>query len=126
MRKRNLPYFIDGIFWLIMWLLPVLFYMFNYLAYDIAVSGISIASFSDFIVNNFGISINSEIYTTLTTIFTDNNYLGVIDSTISNSLILYTIYIFFIELIHIFVDVILFVPRFAHNFIAKFQEVGND
>lgn len=126
MRKRNLPYLIDGIFWLIMWLLPVLFYMFNYLAYDIAVSGISIASFSDFIVNNFGISINSEIYTTLTTIFTDNNYLGVIDSSISNSLILYTIYIFFIELIHIFVDVILFVPRFAHNFIARFQEVGND
>lgn len=126
MRKRNIPILIDSIFWLIMWLLPVLFYLFNYLAYDISVDTISIASFSEFIVNNFGISTGSEIYTTLTTIFTDNNYLGVIDSTISNSLILYVIYIFFIELIHIFVDVILFIPRFAHNFIAKFQEVTND
>lgn len=126
MRKRNIPFLIDSIFWLIMWLMPVLFYLFNYLAYDITAAGVSVASFSEFIVNNFGISINSEIYTTLLTIFTDNNYLGVIDSTISNSLILYTIYLFFVELIHIFVDVILFVPRFAHNFIAKFQEVGND
>lgn len=126
MRKRNIPILIDSIFWLIMWLLPVLFYLFNYLAYDITASGISIASFSDFIINNFGISINSEIYNSLSTIFTDNNYLGVIDSNISNSLILYTIYIFFVELIHIFTDVILFIPRFAHNFIAKFQEVTND
>lgn len=126
MRKRNIPILIDSIFWLIMWLLPVLFYLFNYLAYDINIDTISIASFSEFIVNNFGISTGSEIYTTLTTIFTDNNYLGVIDSNISNSLILYVIYIFFIELIHIFVDVILFIPRFAHNFISKFQEVTND
>lgn len=126
MRKRNIPILIDSVFWLIMWLLPVLFYLFNYLSYDISSSGISIAAFSDFIVSNFGISDSSIIYTTLITIFTDNNYLGVIDSTISNSLILYVIYIFFIELIHIFVDVILFIPRFAHNFIAKFQEVAND
>ena len=126
MRKRNIGYFLDSIFWLIMWLLPVLFYLFNYLSYDISASGLTIASFSTFITQNFGISDTSTLYTSLSTIFADTSYLGVIDNTISNSLILYFVYIFFIELIHIFVDVILFVPRFAHNFIAKFQEVTND
>lgn len=126
MRKRNISFWFDTLFWFLMWLMPAIFYLFNYLAYDISATGLTIMSFSDFIVQNFGISATSTLYDSLHTIFSDNNYLGVIDSTVSNSLILYFVYIFFIELIHIFTDVILFVPRFAHNFIAKFQEVTND
>lgn len=126
MRKRNISYLFDTLFWFLMWLLPALFYLFNYLAFDINSAGVSIASFSQFIVDNFGISTSSTLYSSLFTIFADDNYLGVIDTTISNSLILYFVYIFFIELIHIFTDVILFIPRFAHNFIARFQEVTND
>lgn len=126
MRKRNIPVFFDHLFWFLMWLLPALFYLFNYLAYDINTTGITILGFSEFIVNNFGISSTSTLYTALSSVFADTSYLGVIDNTITNSLILYIVYIFFIELVHIFVDVILFIPRFAHNFIAKFQEVSND
>lgn len=81
----------------------------------------SVYSFQDVFTNfGFGIDETSIIYQTYTSIF------GVIAGStanipafLNNGVILYISYITFIELIHLIVDMLLYIPRIAQHWLEK-------
>lgn len=116
MTKKKFSHIFDKVFWGIIALLPIIVYI----IYVVKNGTIYLfdSVFADF---GFGIDIsNSIVYTTLTDIF------GVVaDSTAnisaftSNGLILYVSYMVYVELVHLLIDCLLYIPRIAQKFIDK-------
>lgn len=72
----------------------------------------------DFVMQKIGICINDTnvIYKGLADIFGSN---GVIPLIYNNSILYYVSWLFMVELLHIFVDFLLFIPRWLHKFLEK-------
>lgn len=115
MTKKKISHIFDKLFWGLVMLLPLIVYVVyiiktgNIYSFDLV--------FTDF---GFGLDTSNVIYTTLTSIFgvvvggTSN-----IPAFISNGVMLYITYIVLIELIHLVVDILLYIPRIAMKFIDK-------
>ena len=132
MKKKTCLILIDRIFWAIILLLPILYWLFTPIGYSIgggtALSGLSgnsinMVGFSD-VLGNFGISTSSFIYGVLNDTFGEN---GVVPFFSSNSaLILYFTYFISIEILHLLVDFLVFIPRLSHkwlNYLTRADEV---
>lgn len=121
MKKLNNTRFsrkIDHIFWFLILMLPVaswLSYLFSFNGYGDAAS--PVISFGSWITNQFtGSNIsNNIVYTTLNGIFGSSGAFPVFGP----SFLYFVTYLVNVELIHVFFDVIVFVPRLAHKWISK-------
>ena len=125
MRKRNLSYLIDKLFWTLVLITPLLFYTFYMLSYRFTDDTMQVVGFADYIINTFGINTSGDVYVAFLDIFSSADFLGVLNSG-NNSLVLYMVYMFIVELIHVVYDVLVFIPRFAHKVVEKMTEESYD
>lgn len=112
---RKIKCIADTIFWYSLYTLPVVLLILSYFRG----TDYSLAQ----IFNNVGLNIISTnpIYDVLIQTFGENGFLPVFTNTI---VIEYLSYFIMLMIIHIFVDVLLFIPRFCHKLIDKGDEYG--
>lgn len=116
MRTKTLENIIDRGFWALVLLMPILAYLI-----------INHHGSTDFItvLSQFNVNDTNIIYTGLNTIFGSNGYIPFLDTTSTNVVLLYMSYFVMLELVHIFVDVILFVPKICVNILDKYSKMGS-
>lgn len=115
MRTRTIETIIDRGFWFLVLVLPVVAYCIQLVHFQVDFASI---------MQQFYINDTNVIYTTLVAIFGTGGYLPFIDTSTTNVLLLYMCYFFCIELVHIIVDVLLFVPKICVNILDKYSQVG--
>lgn len=115
MRTKTIENVIDRGFWALLLVMPILAYLI-----------INHHGSSDFIsvLSQFNINDTNIVYTGLVTIFGSDGYLPFVDTSSTNVLLLYMSYFVCLELVHIFVDVVLFVPKVCVNLLDKYSQMG--
>lgn len=110
MRTKTIETLIDRIFWAILLILPMLVYIVanNHGSVDYSM-----------IIAQFNILDTNFIYTGLASIFGSDGILEFLDTTTTNNTLLYMSYFVALELIHIFVDVILYIPKICIAILDK-------
>ena len=121
--NTRFAYRLDKVFWFLLLMLPVIswgLYLFSFTGYDKADT--SLISFSSWLTNQFvGTDFsNNIVYTALNSIFGPSGVFPVFRP----SFLSFFVYLVNIEIVHIFYDVIVFIPRLAHEWISK--AVQND
>ena len=111
MRKRTLSYIAEKLMWLIIVMLPFLMLVCIW-----AKNGNTATSLAD-VMQYFGISDNNVIYTSLTGLFGTG---GVMEFFNTPDFMLYFTYFVIVEIVHLAVDFLVFIPRLAHKFLNSF------
>lgn len=119
MRKRTMSNLADHVFWLLVALLPLVLYVVQFFAYDLT-TVISFAPFDSF-MTTFGVSTDSVVYTSLVGLFGAEGTLPLFSGTTSAP-ILFLSYFVAVEIIHLAVDFLLFIPRLCHKYMEKFTQ----
>lgn len=109
---------LDKLFWFLVFILPIIswcLYLFSFNGYG--ESQASLYSFWLWMSNQFvGSNGNSNVvYVTLDSIFGQSGVLPFF----GQSVLLFVTYLVNVEIIHVFFDVIVFIPRLAHKWISK-------
>lgn len=119
MKKEN-SFFckFDLVLWTFIALLPVLWYglfIFHSAGTE------STVTFMSFIQDKFGffVSFDNVISQSIKGIFGESGTFPIFNDT----LISYFTYFIVVEILHIVVDVLCFIPRFAHKLMTKFTEI---
>ena len=117
--KNRFSYKFDKLFWWIVALLPVLCYILYVGFGDVKTSTGSLYTLPDFfvtfILNGYGFGDNI-VWTTLYRIFGSSGVFPVFTS--DSSIYIFNWFIW-VELFHVFFDIIVFIPRLAHKWISK-------
>lgn len=117
--KNRFSYKLDRVFWWIVALLPVLCYVLYVGFGDVKTSTGSLYTLPDFFVtfvlNGYGFGKN-VVWEALYRIFGSSGVFPIFLS--DTSLYLFNWFIW-VELFHLFFDVIVFIPRLAHKWISK-------
>lgn len=116
MRIKKLKFLFDNFMWYLIYLMPLILLVINW-----ACAGTtSLAT----IFNNAGLEIvsNNFIFTGLVDIFGANS--SILPIFTNNDLLMYFSYFIMCMIIHIFVDVLLFIPRYCHKLLDG--EVSNN
>lgn len=107
MRKRNLTCIFDNIFWYLLYALPVIFYLFALMSRNY--TPVAFDVFFDFI----GVDVHTTlIYGTLLDLFGTSGTFPLFDDPTIFTVLTWFVNVF---LIHIAVDVLLFIPRWCHH-----------
>lgn len=118
MRKRTFAYVADKIFWLLVALLPLLIYCVQMLVYRLPAVSAELPTFVSF-MQGFGLSTESICYTVLYDLFGADGILPLFSGE-NNAVLLFLAYFCTVEIIHLAVDFIVFIPRLSHKFMDKF------
>lgn len=110
MRTKTVEMVIDRGYWALLLLLPLLAYL--------IMNHHGSATYIQ-VMSQFNISDTNFIYLGLAQIFGTGGTLEFFDTTTTNSTLLYMAYFVGLELIHIFVDVILYVPKLCIAILDK-------
>lgn len=116
MRKRTLLNLADQIFWLLVALMPLLLYAFQFLAYELTSVSEQLPSFYVF-MQNFGIGDFAITYTVLDDLFGVNGILPLLEA--DSVVLLFLSYFATVQIVHLAVDFILFIPRLSHKWLEK-------
>ena len=111
MRKRNFAFCLDKVFWYIIYALPILILLIS------AWGGIAL-DFGE-VLDTIGINQSNVIYVTLVELFGDSGILPLFSST--SPMFLFLTYFVVAMIIHLAVDTLLFIPRFAHSLFDTFE-----
>ena len=117
MRKKTLSNIADELFWFIVAILPILFYTGQFLYYKFDDPSVVIPSFYQFL-SQFGVLTDSVIYTVMSDIFGNGGAFPLFDA--DSSILLYLSYFIIVMIVHVAVDVLLFIPRLSHKWLADF------
>ncbi len=116
MRKRNVSYLIDKLFWSLVLILPLLIWLIV-----IARTG-QLSSLVDVMTDTHLLPLmNNSIFTTLSDVFGSN---GVVPLIQNADILLYFSYFIIVTLIHLCVDFLLFIPRIAMNWLDNLYKLG--
>lgn len=119
MRKKTMSNLADHVFWLLVALLPLVLYVVQFFAYELT----TVTTFTPFdsFMQTFGVSTSSVVYTSLVDLFGVDGILPLFSG--SNSApILFLSYFVAVEVIHLAVDFLLFIPRLCHKYMEKFTQ----
>lgn len=112
MRKRTINFTADTIFWYAIYLMPVL----AYLIYLIN-AGATPLSFDGFLTSiNLGILADNVFVNTLADIFGAG---GLVPVFADNGAFIALVWFALMNLLHVFIDLILVLPRLCHKFLDK-------
>lgn len=115
MTKKKISHICDKVFWGLIMLLPLIVYV-VYIIKNGSIYSLENV-FTDF---GFGINTDNVIYQTFISIFgVVAGSTASIPAFLSNGVILYITYIVIVELIHLIVDCLLYIPRIAMKFLDK-------
>lgn len=116
MRTKTLETIIDRVFWAFVLCLPMFAYLILCIHFETY-------NFVD-LLNQFSMDSNNLVYTTLAAIFGTGGYLPYFDTTTVNPLLLYMSYFVCVELVHIIVDILLFIPKVCVAILDKTTKLG--
>lgn len=119
MRKRTVNHLADTLFWYLLYLFPVLAYLVYYTA-----DGYTAATFATFMSNNLGFVFDSSnvVFNTIQDLFSSSGVLP-LWSAESTGITLIVTWFVTVFVVHLVVDVILFIPRLCHKYMGKcYQE----
>lgn len=114
MRKRNFAYFVDKLFWVLIAVLPIAILLLSW--FRLGSTELTLAS----VLADFGVSQNNIIYTTLSSLLGSSG--SIFEMFTNSGILLYFTYFVGIELLHLFVDFLLFLPRWCQKFLHKGDE----
>ena len=117
MRKRTMSAIADHLYWLLVALLPLVCYLIQFLSYELTSITDSLPTFLSF-MQSFGISTDSIIYPVLDDLFGANGILPMFSAG-SNAVLLYLSYFVMVQIIHLAVDFLVFIPRLSHKWMEK-------
>lgn len=115
MRTKTIETLIDRLFWALVLILPLVAYVI--INHHNSTDLISV-------LNQFYITDTNIIYTSLVQMFGTGGYLEFLDTTETNPLLIYMTYFFLVEVVHIILDVLLFVPKICVKILDKASQVG--
>lgn len=120
MRKKTISNLAEHIMWGIILLLPLLMWLISPLGYSIGggsdVSSLDLPSLTS-IFEQFGLYTNNVIYNSFADLFGPN---GILPFFITNSaFLLYAFYFVMVEVLHLVIDCLVFIPRLAHKWLNK-------
>lgn len=107
MRKKTIKYGLDELMWYIVYLLPLIAYGVYSIHHDPG-------SFGSF-MSTFGILVNNPVAVALQDLFGTEGILPLFDN---SGFLLYFAYFVQTFIIHLAVDFLLFIPRYAHKWLA--------
>lgn len=109
MRKKSISYFFDILFWSSVYALPLIVLIISAYNKDIV-------SFSS-VLSSIGVDCtNNIVYTTLVDVFGTG---GVFPMFANNSIFEFATYFILANILHLIVDVLVFIPRLVHDFLSK-------
>lgn len=117
MRKRTMSAIADHFYWLLVSLLPLLCYLIQFLSYELTTVTDSLPTFLTY-MQSFGISTDSIIYSVLGDLFGAGGILPMFSAG-SNAVLLYLSYFVMVQIIHLAVDFLVFIPRLSHKWMEK-------
>lgn len=132
MRKRTMLILVDRLFWAIIWLIPIVAYLLSPIGYSIgggtALTGLSggaiiMPDFASYMAQ-FGVRTDNVIYQALNGLFGTDGVIHLFNS--DSSIMMYFTYFVCVELLHLFVDFIIFVPRLTHKWLNILTREGDD
>lgn len=108
---RKIRCFWDNLFWYILYMLPIILLLINWCCG-------ATSSFSS-VFTNLGLSIVNDniILTALIDLFGSSSQIFPLFT--SNEILIYLTYFIGLMIVHIFVDVLLFIPRWCHSMFDK-------
>lgn len=118
MRKKTLNCFFDNLMWYLIYLMPLIIFVF----YNIN-SGTLTSLGSIFDSIGLNILTDNVVLTTLSDVFGTG---GVVPIFTNSDILIYMSYFICVYLVHICVDVLLFIPRLGHKWLNEFTSGGKD
>lgn len=117
LRKRTISNLADQIFWLLVALMPLVLYGIQFLAYELTAVSSDLPTFLEY-MQNFGLSTTSVCYTALQELFGSTGVLPLFASG-DNAVVLFLSYFVTVQIVHLAVDFLLFIPRLSHKWLEK-------
>lgn len=118
MRKRTIKNIADQLFWLIVALMPLVVFLVQHLAYELTSAADSLPTFLEF-MQGFGISTDSIVYSVLADLFGFDGIMPFFTQD-NNTVLLFMSYFVTVQIVHLAVDFILFIPRLCHKWMETF------
>lgn len=120
MTKKNVLRIADWLLWTLLALLPVIVYLFEFIAVSGMTTAPTVTAFADVISRFVAPDSNNVIYTLLSSVFGSSDIaIGIL----TTPLLQYFTYFVIVELVHFVVDFALFIPRWALKLMDKASEV---
>lgn len=118
MRKKSISHFFDTVFWYILYALPLLLLLIS------SIRSSTVVTLSE-CMTNFGLSVTSSniVYTTLSDLFGAS---GVLPLFASTDVLLFATYFINVMILHVIVDVLLFIIRLCHKWLNGFGGVKDE
>lgn len=117
MRKKSIKCLFDNFMWYLIYLLPLVFAVIYWFKTGV------LALDQVFTLGGFGLVANNFVFTSLNSIFGST---GVVPLFADTGLLMYFSYFIICMIVHLAVDVLLFIVRWSHNMIDNFLGGKND
>ena len=120
MTKKNVLRIADWLLWTLLALLPVIVYLFEFIAVSGMTTAPTVTAFADVVSRFVAPDSSNVIYTLLSSVFGSSD---IAIGKLTTPLLQYFTYFVIVELVHFVVDFALFIPRWALKIMDKASEV---
>lgn len=110
MRKRTINHFFDNFMWYLVYLLPLIIFII------LLCNGDSDISISTVLTNYKLDTVQNVIINSFSDVLGADGVFALFNN---NDLLLYFVYFISVYICHIFIDIVLFIPRYAHRIIGE-------
>ena len=114
MRKRTIANLVDSAFWFLVSILPLALYLITCLSYKLQSATDSLTAFLPF-MKSLGLVDSGLIYSSLSDLFGSSGILPLFSAD-NNAILLFLSYFVSVQIVHLAVDFLLFIPRLAHKY----------
>ena len=120
MRKRTIANLVDSAFWFLVSILPLALYLITCLSYKLQSSTDTLTAFLPF-MKNLGLMDSGIIYKSLSDLFGSTGILPLFSAD-NNAILLFLSYFVSVQIVHLAVDFLLFIPRIGHKYMNTFTQ----
>ena len=120
MRKRTIANLVDSAFWLLVAVLPIVLYLITCFSYKLTSATDSLIAFLPF-MKSLGLVDSGLIYNSLFDLFGTGGILPLFSAE-NNAILVFLSYFVSVEIVHLAVDFLLFIPRLAHKYMNTFTQ----
>ena len=120
MRKRTIKNIADKLYWLIVAMLPLVIYLIQLTAYELIEVSSVLPSFAEQL-QEFGIIDTNIILVSLRDLFGSDGVLPLLED--NSVVMLYLAYFVMVEVVHLAIDFLVFIPRLSHKWMDSLTNV---
>ena len=120
MRKRTIANLVDSFFWLLVAILPIVLYLITCFSYKLTNATESVVAFLPF-MKSLGLVDSGLIYNSLFDLFGTGGILPLFSAE-NYAILVFLSYFVSVEIVHLAVDFLLFIPRLAHKYMNTFTQ----